>query len=63
MNTMEKRCYTVKEIGQILNISRTSVYRLLEENHFSWKKVLGEYRISKRSFDAWFDGDLEEDEE
>ena len=51
----EKRCYTVKEIQEILGISRPTVYELLKKNEFRWILVGGKYRISKKSFDEWLD--------
>ena len=32
----EKRCYTVKELQEILGISRPTVYELLKKNEFRW---------------------------
>ena len=53
----EKRCYTVKEIQEILGISRPTVYKLLKRNEFSWTRLEGgKYFVSKKSFDEWFDG-------
>ena len=37
----EKRCYTVKEVQEILGISRPTVYKLLKRNEFSWTKLDG----------------------
>ena len=54
-NTTEKRCYTVKELQEILGISRPTVYELLKMEVFSWVKIGTTYRISKNSFDKWFD--------
>lgn len=54
-NTAEKRCYTVKELQEILGISRPTVYELLKMEVFSWVKIGTTYRISKTSFDKWFD--------
>lgn len=51
----EKRCYTVKELQEILGISRPTVYDLLKQELFSWVKIGTTYRISKSSFDKWFD--------
>ena len=51
----EKRCYTVKDLQEILGVSRPSVYDLLKKNEFRWILVVGKYRISKKSFDAWLD--------
>ena len=56
----EKRCYTVKELQEILDISRPAVYDLLKRKEFKWVIVGGKYRISKKSFDAWLDSASEE---
>ena len=53
----EKRCYTVKELQEILACSRPSVYELLKRNVFRSFIVGGKYIISKSSFDEWLDGD------
>ena len=58
----EKRCYTVKELQEILGVSRPSVYELLKRNEFRSFIIGGKHVISKRSFDMWLDGDLEESE-
>ena len=54
-NEAEKRCYTVKEIQDILGISRPTVYELLKKNEFRWIQIGNKYRISKKSFDEWLD--------
>ena len=51
----EKRCYTVKELQEILGVSRPSVYELLKRKEFKWVLVGGKYLISKKSFDEWLD--------
>lgn len=51
----EKRCYTVKELQEILGISRPTVYELLKKNQFRWIQIGTKYRISKKSFDEWLD--------
>lgn len=38
-NTSEKRCYTVKELQEILGISRPTVYELLKMEVFSWLRL------------------------
>ncbi len=53
--TREKRCYTVKELQEILGVSRPTIYELLKMNVFSWVKIGSAYRISKKSFDEWLD--------
>ena len=55
VNKAEKRCYTVKEIQDILGISRPTVYELLKKNEFRWIQIGTKYRISKKSFDGWLD--------
>ena len=56
----EKRCYTVKDLQDILGVSRPSVYDLLKKNEFRWILVGGKYKISKKSFDAWLDDEAED---
>ena len=51
----EKRCYTVKELQEILGVSRPSAYELLKRQEFRWILVGGKYRISRKSFDEWLD--------
>ena len=55
VNEAEKRCYTVKEIQDILGISRPTVYELLKKNEFRWTQIGTKSRISKKSFDGWLD--------
>lgn len=55
VNEAEKRCYTVKEIQDILGISRPTVYELLKKNEFLWIQIGTKSRISKKSFDGWLD--------
>ena len=52
----ENRCYTVKDLQEILEISRPTVYELLKKREFSWVLIGGKYRIYKKSFDLWLDG-------
>ena len=53
---MKDRCYNVKELQEMLKVSRPAVYDLLKRKEFKWVLVGGKYRISKISFDAWLDG-------
>ena len=59
MTTQEKRCYTVKDLQEILEISRPTVYELLKRHEFRWIQVGKNYRISKKSFDDWLDKKME----
>lgn len=54
---MKDRCYNVKDLQEMLEVSRPAVYDLLKRKEFQWVMVGGKYRISKISFDAWLDGD------
>ena len=52
----EKRSYTVYEIMDIMNIGKTTAYKLVHSGLFHVVKVGNSgIRISKRSFDKWFD--------
>lgn len=43
----EKRCYTVKELQEILGVSRLTVYNLLKKNEFRWIQLDGgDYFVS-----------------
>lgn len=56
----EKRVYTVDEIQDILGISKTTAYQLVKSDVFHSVRVGGQYRISKKSFDAWLDKCIDE---
>ncbi len=52
----EQRCYTVKDIMEILMCGKVTVYDLLKKNEFRYiRHGRGAYRISKKSFDEWLD--------
>lgn len=51
----EKRTYSVEEIQQILDISRSTAYLLIKRQLFKSVKVGKQIRISKKSFDEWLD--------
>ncbi len=50
-----KRTYTVSEIASILNIGRTSAYKLVNKGYFHIVRIGNTIRISKKSFDMWLD--------
>lgn len=54
-STLEKRVYTVAEIQSILGISRPTAYKLIKKELFRSVYIGGSIRVSKKSFDAWFD--------
>ena len=51
----EKRTYSIEEIQQILDISRSTAYVLIKRKLFKSVKVGKQIRISKKSFDEWLD--------
>lgn len=51
----EKRTYSVQEIADILQISRSMAYTLCRQSLFKTVKVGKYVRISKPSFDDWLD--------
>lgn len=56
---MGKRTYSVSDIQGILDISRSTAYALIKRGTFKSQKVGKQIRISKKSFDAWLDGEGE----
>ena len=43
-------------LAEMLDVSRSTVYKLLRQNEFRWIQLEGGgYRISKKSFDEWLD--------
>ena len=52
-----KRVYTCKEVQDILGVSRTTVYNLINSKVFHSVRIGGQYRISKISFDKWLDNE------
>lgn len=52
MNT-EKQVYTVKDIANIMNISRNTAYALVKSHPFPIIKIGDTYRVSKEVFDNW----------
>lgn len=51
--THERRTYTVDEIAEILDIGRTSAYKLVKQNFFKSVRIGTTIRISKKSFEEW----------
>ena len=51
----EKRTYSVQEIAEILQISRSMAYNLCKQSLFKTVKVGKYVRVSKPFFDDWLD--------
>jgi excisionase family DNA binding protein len=56
----QPRTYRVEEIAEILEIGRTSAYNLIKEEKFKVVRIGNAIRISRKSFDAWLDGQFGE---
>lgn len=59
-NALEKKVYDVKDIQNILGISRNGAYDFIKRTHDTGKpfrvlKIGGSYRIPKISFDTWLE--------
>ena len=46
--------YSVIELQEILGVGKSTIYKLIMANLFESSYVEYEYRISKKSFDVWF---------
>lgn len=53
-----KKTYSVPEIAQMLQISRTKAYELCKSGSFKIIKIGRIVRISKSSFDEWLNQNL-----
>lgn len=51
----EKRTYSVQEIADILQISRSMAYNLCSQSLFKTVRIGKYVRVSKPSFDEWLD--------
>ncbi len=51
----KRKVYTVKEIQEMLNISRTAAYALMHRGLFPVVQIGRSIRIPAEKFDAWFE--------
>ena len=56
-NTFRQTEPDIDDIQHILKVSRTTVYELLKSKKFHSVRVGGQYRISKKSFENWLNGE------
>lgn len=54
-NVCNPRTYSVMEIAEILQISKSKAYALCKDAPFKTVKIGKYVRISKASFDTWLD--------
>ena len=57
----QKKIYTVLDVMNMLDISRSSAYRFVQETYktqspFTVLKIGNNYRIPKATFDNWING-------
>jgi len=55
----ESRTYTVEDIASILQIGRTTAYNIANLGAFKVVRIGTAIRISRKSFDAWLDDQME----
>ena len=52
----EKIYYSISDLENLLQISKPTIHKLLNEKLFHWVKIGSKVFISKDSFDQWFYG-------
>lgn len=52
---LRKTTYSVEEVGQLLGLREATAYELVGKGHFEIVEVLGKRRITKDSFQKWYD--------
>lgn len=50
-----KKVYSVSEVADILEVSKQSVYKLINTGVFHTVRIGASIRISKKSFDNWLE--------
>lgn len=58
-DVQETSVYTVQEIMTKLKIGKNVAYGLIKANLFPVLKIKSMYRIPKKSFDDWSDGNVD----
>ncbi len=56
MSDDDRRAYTPEEVARMLGLHLNSVYAMLKAGDIPAVRVGRKWLISKRRFDAWFDG-------
>lgn len=56
-NNEEKMSYSVREVADILEVTRQTVYKLIKAKEFPAIQFDKTYRIPKWDFDKWLDGE------
>lgn len=56
MSENRPTCYTVKDLQEILGVSRPVVYNLIKQDSFRVLKIGEKYLIPKATFDIWLYG-------
>lgn len=54
------KTYTVADIVEMLGISRSAAYKLVESETFKTVRIGSAIRISRKSFDEWLEEQLDE---
>jgi excisionase family DNA binding protein len=53
--SLDKQTYTVPEIAALLQIGKSKAYELCQQDFFKVIRIGRMVRISKASFDEWYD--------
>lgn len=57
MSDDDRRAYTPEEVARMLGLHLNSVYAMLKSGEIPAVRGGRKWLISKRRFDAWFDGE------
>lgn len=52
---LRKTTYSAEELGQLLGLRESTAYELIAKGHFEVIEILGKRRITKDSFQKWYD--------
>ena len=60
MSDDDRRAYTPEEVARMLGLHLNSVYAMLKCGEIPGVRARRKWLISKKRFDAWFDGEVAE---
>ena len=52
---VERQCYSIDETGEILGLSRSTVYRLLDTGQIEFHRMGARRRIHRNAIDAYLE--------
>ena len=68
MDKLDPIVYTADEISALLGMKKSTGYAFIKEvyekkNAFPVYEICGQYRVPKKAFHLWLEGEFEEEEE